>query len=336
MEMDAATPPPIAPVYRDRRTGLIFFGVCAILIGTFFALLVPVAFFGQAMAARREGADFNVPTAVIGSFVYGLMAVVLIWLGVGSILMRRWARALLLCIGWIGLVIGVIAMPAVWVAMNSIGDTLRAQGQTVSPAQLAVVKGVALSVTFVIYIVIPGIAVLFYRSPHVRHTCELRDPVARWTDRCPLPVLALCLLQGFTVPMVLLTIPVYGGAFPLAGFVMQGWTARLLWLVVAVFLAYSARGFYRLELRAWWVYTIGAVVMWASSLATFLRIDLIEFYRLMGLPERQLERMANNPLLAHGTLLWLSGLGALAFLCYLLYVRRFFAPVTDRPPVVAG
>src|SRR4029079_15914317 len=114
-----------------------------------------------------------------------------------------------------------------------------AQGQTVSHAQLALVKAVALSVTFVIYIVIPGIAVLFYRSPHVKHTCDVRDPVARWTDRCPLPVLALCLLQAFSVPVVLLTIPVYGAVFPLAGFVVQGWTARLLWLVVAVFLAYA-------------------------------------------------------------------------------------------------
>ena len=53
------------------------------------------------------------------------------------------------------------------------------------PGTLALIKFFAIATTFVIYIVIPGVAVLFYRSPHVKHTCEVRDPVERWTDRCP-------------------------------------------------------------------------------------------------------------------------------------------------------
>ena len=322
--MDASTPPPVPPAYKDRRTGLIVFGVFAILIGAFCALAVPLAFVGQLMAAKRSGTEFDLSSAVISSVVYGLMAVLMIWLGVGSILARRWARALLLCVGWIGLVIGVIAMPTVYFAMSSVGETLRAQGQAVPPGTLAIIKFFAIATTFVIYIVIPGIAVLFYRSPHVKHTCEVRDPVERWTDRCPLPVLALVLLKSLGAVMVLLILPIYGGVFPLAGLVLHGGVARLCWLIVIVFMAYAAWGFYRLNRQAWLVYTVGATALWASSLLTFQRIGLVGYYRQMGLPERQLEVMAQNSLFLNGSLLWLSVLSMALFLGYLLYVRRYF------------
>ncbi len=116
MRMDFTAPPPVAPSFKDRRTDLIVFGIFTIVVGGFCALLVPVVIFGQMMAARRLGTEFDTSAALISSAVYGLMAVVMIWLGVGSVLARRWARALLLCIGWIGLIIGLIAMPAVFVA----------------------------------------------------------------------------------------------------------------------------------------------------------------------------------------------------------------------------
>ena len=49
-----------------------------------------------------------------------------------------------------------------------------------------------------VFVLLPIAWVLFYRSRHVQATCEARDPVARWTDACPLPVLALrvCLKKG--------------------------------------------------------------------------------------------------------------------------------------------
>ena len=135
MRMDASTLPPVPPAFKDRRTGLIVLGIFAILIGGICALCVPLMIIGQMMTARRLGTEVDASPAVISAVVYGVMAVVLIWLGVGSILARRWARALLLCLGWIGLIIGLIAMPAVFMAMSTIGDTLRAQGKSVPPGR---------------------------------------------------------------------------------------------------------------------------------------------------------------------------------------------------------
>jgi hypothetical protein len=61
----------------------------------------------------------------------------------------------------------------------------------------------------VVFVLLPAIWTYFYRSPHVKATCEARDPVARWTDACPLPVLGFCLWLLFSVPM-LLVMPISG------------------------------------------------------------------------------------------------------------------------------
>jgi hypothetical protein len=97
------------------------------------------------------------------------------------------------------------------------------------------------------------------------------------------------------------------------------------------FLAYAIRGFYRLELRAWWVYTVGSIVLGVSWLVTLQRLGLVGMYRRMGLPEQQVELAAKSPLLQGSFLLWLA-LGSVAvWYGYLLFVRRYFRPATGRP-----
>jgi len=76
---------------------------------------------------------------------------------------------------------------------------------------------------------------------------------------------------------------------------------------------------------------VGALVLWTSSLVTFQRVGLVDFYRQMGLPERQLELMAHNPMLVNGSILWLSLLSMVIWLGYLLFVRRYFTAAKDRP-----
>jgi len=61
---------------------------------------------------------------------------------------------------------------------------------------------VALGFMGLLFIVLPGGLILVYQSRHTKATCEARDPVPRWTDACPLPVLALSLMLGFGVVLV--------------------------------------------------------------------------------------------------------------------------------------
>ena len=329
--MDAPLPPPLAPAFKDRYAGLVVFGVFAILIGAACALFVPLIFFGQMMAARRLGTEFEASNALVPAAIYCLLAVTLITLGIGSIRARRWARALLLCLGWIGLAIGLVAMPAVWVAMNSLDETMRAQNQIVPPASLALIKFITLGTSFVIYIVMPLVTVLFYRGANVKRTCEVRDPVERWTDRCPLPVLALCVLKAWSLVILLFILPVYGHVFPVFGTLVEGWPSRLLWIGVMAFLVYTIRGFYHLQLRAWWVYAVGSVVIWVSGVVTIQRVGLVGMYRSMGLPERQIEIAAKSPLLQGNAFIWLSLVSVAIWYGYLLFTRRFFRAATGRP-----
>ena len=119
-------PPPVE--FKDRGTGLTVFGILTILLGCLSGLLVPLMFLGQMMAAKATHAPSNIQALIPGMFMYGAMAVILIWLGIGSIKARRWARALwlvfvgvLLFVLWNSLLealgLGVLLLPVVQVTL---------------------------------------------------------------------------------------------------------------------------------------------------------------------------------------------------------------------------
>ncbi|MCL4194122.1 MAG: hypothetical protein KJZ87_20460 [Thermoguttaceae bacterium] len=115
----ASVPPPTAPLgnaeglppdFQDRSTGLMVFGVIEILVGLFAALLIPLMIAGLLMAPNRAMVQ---PAAMIPMvLMYGLAAIGGVWLGVGSIQARRWARSLSQVTGWIWLVLGVMGTAA--------------------------------------------------------------------------------------------------------------------------------------------------------------------------------------------------------------------------------
>src|SRR5208283_2529435 len=103
-----STPPRIA--YKDRSTGLIIFGILTILLGGVCALFLPLMLFGQTMSAKATGTPPNFAAILPAASIYGVLAVALVWLGIGSIKARRWARALLLIFSWSWLVMGVVML----------------------------------------------------------------------------------------------------------------------------------------------------------------------------------------------------------------------------------
>src|SRR5882757_285048 len=110
-EQNPAAPPIESvppPAYKDRSSGLVIFGILTLLLGCLAGLFVPLMLFGQMMAAKAPNAPpVNHATMLPGVAVYVLLAVALIWLGIGSIKARRWARALLLIFSWSWLIMGV-------------------------------------------------------------------------------------------------------------------------------------------------------------------------------------------------------------------------------------
>ena len=325
-----ALPPPIPAPVKDRHLGLIIFGSLEVLAGLGCALLTPLVFVGQMTEAKQNDHPFEWSLALPGLLMLGLMAVGLVWLGVGSILARRWARALLLCLSSMGLVVGVTALVAIVPLLRSMDEKMLQQGQQVPPGMLLVVKIIAAAMVFIMYVVCPGALVLFYRSRHVKQTCEVRDPVERWTDRCPLPVLALCLLQ-VAGSVSVLALPGSGAVFPLFGYLATGWAGRVLMWGFAVFSLYAARGFYRLNRGVWLAYMGTMITAMISMAVTFLVVGLPEYYRASGLPEWQLEQVLNNPLIHSDLMVAFPVVSGLAYLGYLIWLRRFFPVDSTRP-----
>ena len=321
--------PPAPAEFRDRRTGLIIFGVLTALMGGVLLLFLPLIVLAQFAAAKTETAlTPNPQTLIPGVIICGALAATFIWLGIGSMLCRRWARAILLVLSWTWLVIGIVGMIFLAVLLPQVTSAIDAA----QPAgQKPIPQGVktAIMVTqvifaFVMYVLIPGIWVLFYRSKHVKATCEARDPVVRWTDRCPLPVLAVSLWAAVGAA-VMLTFPfAYKGIMPFFGILLSGATGSAVCVAMALVWGYAARAVYRLELAGWWIMLVGTILFAVSGFITYMRHDLMEVYRVMGYPEAQIAQLQKMNLFHGSMLAWSTLAFAMPLVIYLLFVRRFF------------
>jgi len=330
-EQNPAIPPIEAaplPAYKDRSTGLMVFGILTLLLGCLVGLFVPLMLFGQMMAAKSPNAP-PANTAVILPAVamYGCLAVALIWLGIGSIKARRWARALLLIFSWSWLVMGVFMTAVTPFFMAKVFANLPANTQNGQPAMspAAVTGTIVFMVLFlgVFFVAVPAVWTLFYNSRHVKATCETRDPVTRWTDACPLPVLGFCLWLLFSVPWMLL-MPIIGhGVMPCFGVFVTGLPGGLLCLAVAIIWGTAAWRLYRLDVRGWWLILIALVAVMVSGVVTYAHHDIIEMYQLMGYPQAQIDQIQKMGLLTGNHMTWLMSLTMLPFLGYLVFIKKY-------------
>ena len=316
-------PEETTPEFKDRTAGLIIFGVVSILVGTCCALLIPLMFLSVALTDSVVGGGVDSRSAWSASALYGVMAVAFVWLGVGSIRARRWACELLLSLSWIWLLtgicsvfIGILVVPAV---IRELGA-----GFSLPPEMALFVVLVTCGVIGLLCVVLPGIFVLFYRSPHVEATCRARHPDPQWIDGCPRRLLTLTVVWVLLAVSALL-MPAYNFLFPFFGLVLTGPAGALLWALVLAVCVALAVGTCRRAPWAWWGGMALTLAGTISSILVVLRFDLSEIMMLMNLPEDQLAMMKTVPVLDA----WVIALGNLVvwgtFIVYLMTLRRFFA-----------
>jgi hypothetical protein len=307
--------------FEDRTTGLILFGSLQLLLGGCCALLTPLALvqvFVMRALPPGQVPQGNVGPAVFSGATYALLAGFFISTGIGSIRGRRWARTLLLVTSWIGLVMGVFACVMMLFLYPALARQLLAMDT--SPQAAAFAKGAFLSAGLLVlfgYVVLPGAFVLFYRSPHVKATCERRDPTVPWTDRCPAPVLAASLLAGLGA-VSFFGLAVTYRALPFFGMV-TGWRAAGIGLTVAAVYAFAALDLYHERLRGWWLLLSAGSVLMVSGIVSFFRFDAVAMYQAMGYTREWAERMA--PTLA--SMRWSLVVFGPPWIAFLLWVRRY-------------
>jgi MFS superfamily sulfate permease-like transporter len=177
----------------------------------------------------------------------------------------------------------------------------------------------------VLYVVLPGLFVLFYRSPHVVATCRTRHPEPQWIDDCPRRLLTLTVVWVLLAISVLL-MPAYDFFFPLFGIVLTGAAGAGLWAVVLACCVSLAMGTCR---RARWAWTGGVALTLAatlSSVLTVLRFDLAEMMVLMRLPQDQVAMVDALPMLDGWVMVLANMLLWGTFIVYLMTLRRYFRP----------
>lgn len=314
--------------FKDRKTGLVVFGILSIILGGFFALMVPLMIFGMIASAvldNSAAAPMKLNMMIPAFLLYTIIAVWFIWMGIGSVKARRWARALVLVSSWLWLISGVSGVIFMLLLMPDIYNQMGESGQ-MPPVAARIMKYVMAVFMTVFYVIIPAALVLFYGSKNVKATCEFRDTKVRWTDKCPLPVLALSLMFGFWAVSMSFTV-FYGCAIPFFGAILTGLSGAGVVLLVTLLAGYVAWGTYRLSINAWWCAVL-LIIAWALSTAiTFSRISIMDFYEKMNFPEQQLDAMKQFSISQDYMVLFLV-LWAAAFIGYLLYTRRYFV----RPP----
>lgn len=320
--------------FKDRKVGLVAFGIIQILLGIFCLLMVPLMMFGMYAASLKteSAASMNAQTMIPGLLFYVVLAVWFIWMGIGSIQARRWARALLLVTSWFWLISGLLGLVFMLLFLPSLYDQMGKTGQV--PQHIAtVMKYVMIGFTAVFYIFIPGAFVLFYGSRHVKVTCERRDTHVRWTDKCPLPVLAVSLMSGLGVVFMPMS-GIYGWAVPFFGTILTGMTGAGVILSIMLLLGYVARGFYRLNIRAWWCAVMMLIAWGVSAGITFSRVSLMDFYAKMNFPAQQLEMMK---LVAGSMESFMAPFGVLwvvIALAYLFYIKKYLLQRESGSPSI--
>lgn len=301
------------PVPADRRTGLVAFGILQILLGLCAAALVMVVAAGHE-SAQQSGSAPSEAALASAVIVYGLAAAYFITTGVGSIRCRRWARALTIAVSALWMAAGVVGGLMIAVVMPRV---LAAQGT----ANTTTATGCAAAGVLVLGVALPLILFLFYRRTDVRLTCERVDVKARWTDRVPLPVLAVIMVLAFG--SVALIANLASPRFTILGRQVTGATAAITLFALAGLSAVLAVQLHRLKESAWWTLILLQLAGIGIAITTLMRTEPSKLVPA-GTPA-EVAAIYRDPLfLAILAATWI------AYFAFLVYLRRFF--VLRRAP----
>lgn len=317
--------------FRDRRGGLLAFGILQIVIGLICALFVLVLAAALELTSRRGIAP---PTNIAPAFViYGAAAFYFITVGSGSIRARRWARAMSVAFSaaWLAVGIAVVLSSLLFIRRTLV---------FVRPSETALVIGSTAAILIVAFIVLPLALFLFYRRDDVQLTCETHDLTIRWTDRVPWPVLAVATLLGFASFATLANVG--APVVPFFGMALTGASAALTMLVLSGLFGFLTVQWIVLGKSAWWTTLLLHVIGGIVAMVTLATGDVGEVYAKLNMPREQIQAMQLDTLGRSPALWAIVILVWAAYLGVLLYTRRYFdtpAPrtrVTDATRVAAA
>lgn len=316
-------PPVLAPAApADRRTLLVIAGIVQVLLGClafFFVFFVGV----EMIVNLSSGVAMSRRSLLLGVLIYLGAGTVLFTLGIGSILAKRWARALSLIFTYGWLYGSVFALAGFCLAASRL---LSDDSETPLPPPARAVALVVMAVFFVVFfLMLPGFFLAVYHNRNVKATCERRHPQPGWTDACPLPVLFLSLWQLFTVLTLLAMLAAYHGVLPMFGTILHGVSGAAVILVLAALTGYGSWQLYHLRLIGWRIQAFLLLVNTISALANACFLNYDDLYHAMGNSEQQIAQVQRFGFMGHGALpILIAFAGLIPLLALLVWIRPYF------------
>jgi hypothetical protein len=320
--------PPARP-FKDRSARLTLFGALSILGGCgglLLGLLHVLLLIGARHVPGLETMPVDARATVMGALLYALLGGSLVWVGLGSLRKRRWARPLMLTLAWSWLLGGITVLPMLPGLVDLILAAPVPGAQPSDPIVAGLVKAFLMVVAAVFGLVVPALFVWAYHDRHVQLTCEAHDPEPSWTERCPPVVLGLSV--GLGACGVLTLLMVLRPAVPLFGRLVTG-RAGALWSVAGAGVCFwLARQIYALRRVGWWSATGLMVLVGASTWLTLVRVESAELLRAMGYPADSLPAAGQTYGLAAS---WLTVVLTLLSVAYMVGIRKHFRQDADDP-----
>jgi len=313
---------------KDRTVGLVVFGALEILRGIFcftlaMLLLIVVSTNGlHGIKPIHYWMSMGVLFHLTGWFIV---------MGMGSIKARRWARALLLVGAWVSIFFGTLVLALILYILPEIYSLLADSGLLPPMGALKILYFVVL-VLLLLQVVFPLVSIVFYGLKGVEATCERRNPEPCWTDRCPLPLLAMSIISitgCFSI--------VFAGTTNYTvffyGHVLNGVPGALIVAFISVACGYVGWGAYTRKMHAWWGAYALIVLVSSSMMLSFSEMDVAAMYDLMGYSEEQSAHLRGFYSLSSATLTFISCAWGIMTCIYLVWVRDRFLPEVDEAEV---
>lgn len=254
---------------KDRTTGLVVFGILEILLGIFCfasAMLLMIVVSANGLCGTKP-----VHYWMSMGFLFYLTGW-FITMGMGSIKAKRWARALLLVGAWASVFFGTLVLALILYVLPEI-YVFFADSGFLSPMAALGALYFAVLVLILLQVVFPLVSIVFYELKGVKATCERRNPQSCWTDRCPLPLLAISFISLLGCLSIVVGTTTNHVAF-LFGHVVSGMSGALVLAIVSVASGYVGWGAYNRRMHAWWGAYVLVVLTSSSMMLTFSGMEM--------------------------------------------------------------
>ncbi|HBZ87027.1 MAG: hypothetical protein A2509_03435 [Candidatus Edwardsbacteria bacterium RIFOXYD12_FULL_50_11] len=310
--------------FKDRSGGLKAFGVVLIILGAFNLLMIPLAVLGSVMgrsAGAGQSAGYWAFSLAVNLLTYLFLGGTFLWTGIDSIRLKRWVRPVLLSIGWVWLLLGLMVTALIFFLLPRMMGYFMPPDVSAPSSIINIVIAVSGTVSFIFMVLLPGLLVWFYSQNAVKRTIEAKDPGPAWTDACPPPVLAISLFYGVSA---VLTLPAsFMGVTYAFGHLITGVPAILIMLAAAVIAGYICYGFYKLDIRAWWV-SIATTLFWSAAfLFTLSEEDMVRMFSFTG-NDQNIKFGQSWMQFVWNYQIPVMIISAITFIAYLLYIKKYF------------